>query len=96
MPENVERYFIEVVIVLEPLNDEQTQRVVKDLESRGLRVDSVDNDNSVVEGTIEAARLHEIESAPSVRYVRKEFSYLAEFAMERQSGQKGTNPPTAS
>jgi hypothetical protein len=86
MPENDERYFTEVVIVLDPLDDEQTKRVVKELESRGLHVDSVDNDNSVVEGTVETARLGEIESAPSVRYVRNEFTYLAEFPRKRQSG----------
>jgi FlaA1/EpsC-like NDP-sugar epimerase len=79
MPENEEREFTEVVIVLDALDDEQTKRVVKELESRGLQVDSVDNDNSVVEGTVETARLREIESAPSVRYVRKEFTYIAEF-----------------
>jgi hypothetical protein len=85
MPEPVERYFIEVVIILEPLSDEQTKGVVAELERRGLRVDSVDNDESVVEGTVEVARLPEIESAPSVRYVRKEFTYLAESPRDRTS-----------
>jgi hypothetical protein len=93
MPED--RYFTEVVIILEPLDDEQMKGVVADLESRGLRVDSIDNDNSVVEGTIESSRLHDIQSAPSVDVVRQEYTYVAEFPVERQSGRKapGEGPP---
>jgi hypothetical protein len=93
MPED--RYFTEVVIILEPLDDGQMKGVVGDLESRGLRVDSVDNDNSVVEGTIESSRLHDIQSAPSVDVVRQEYTYVAEFPVERQSGRKaaGDAPP---
>jgi hypothetical protein len=95
MPQD--KYFTEVVIILEPLDDEQMKRVVSELQSRGLRVDSVDNDNSVVEGTIESSRLHDIESAPSVDYVRQEFTYVAEFPRERQSGRKarGEGPSAA-
>jgi hypothetical protein len=95
MPQD--KYFTEVVIILEPLDDEQMKRVVSELQSRGLRVDSVDNDNSVVEGTIESSRLHDIESAPSVGYVRQEFTYVAEFPRERQSGRKarGEGPSAA-
>ena len=88
MPQSEEREFVEVVIVLEPLDDEQTQRVVKELETRGLQVDSVDNDNSVVEGTVDAARLRDIESAPSVRYVRKEFTYIAELPRKKDADSK--------
>jgi hypothetical protein len=84
MPED--RYFTEVVIILEPLDDEQMKGVVSGLQSRGLRVDSVDNDNSVVEGTIEAVRVAQVESMPSVRYVRKEFTYIAEFPRKRDAG----------
>ena len=91
-----DRYFTEVVIILEPLDDEQMKRVVGELESRGLRVDSVDNDNSVVEGTIESSRLHDMQSAPSVDVVRQEYTYVAEFPVERRSGQpapRDTPPP---
>jgi hypothetical protein len=96
MPED--RYFTEVVIILEPLDDEQMKGVVGDLQSRGLRVDSSDSDNSVVEGTIESSRLHELSSAPFVDYVRQEFTYVAEFPTERQSGRRtsGDVPPPES
>jgi hypothetical protein len=95
MPED--RYFTEVVIILEPLDDEKMKGVVGDLESRGLRVDSVDNDNSVVEGTIESSRLNDLQSAPFVDVVRQEYTYVAEFPLERQSGRKasGDTPPAA-
>ena len=84
MPED--RYFTEVVIILDPLDDVQMKSVVADLELRGLRVDSIDNDDSVVEGTIESSRLHDIQSAPFVDVVRQEYTYVAEFPTERQSG----------
>ena len=92
-----DRYFTEVVIILEPLDDKQMKGVVGDLESRGLRVDSVDNDNSVVEGTIESSRLHDLSSAPFVNYVRQEYTYVAEFPLDRQSGREtsGDGPPPA-
>jgi hypothetical protein len=95
MPED--RYFTEVVIILEPLDDEQMKGVVSDLESRGLRVDSVDNDKSVVEGTIESAHLHDIQSAPFVDYIRQEYTYVAECPLQRQSGRNtsGDAPPAA-
>ena len=93
MPED--RYFTEVVIILEPLDDDRMKGVVAELQSRGLRVDSVDNDNSVVEGTIESSRLHDLQSAPPVDVVRQEYTYVAEFPRERQSGRKpsGESPP---
>jgi pimeloyl-ACP methyl ester carboxylesterase len=86
MPENEEREFVEVVIVLDPLDDEQTKHVVDELRSRGLQVESVDNDTSVVEGTVDAAQLAALESAPSVQYVRKEFTYIAESPRKPDGG----------
>ena len=79
MPENEEREFVEVVIVLEPLDDEQTKAVVKELKSRGLQVDSVDNDNSVVEGVCESAKVKELEKLDCVDYVRTTFSWIADY-----------------
>lgn len=72
-------YISEVVVVLDELSDEQTAEVVKDLETRGLVVERVDNDNSLVEGRIESSRVAELEKAPAVRYVRTTFTYAAEF-----------------
>ena len=69
----------DVVIVLDELDDAQTLEVVEKLKGSGMRVDSVDNDNSVIEGSIESLKVHEVKKLDHVRYVRPVFSYRAEF-----------------
>jgi hypothetical protein len=71
--------YSEVVIMLEELTTEQTARVVEQLKEAGLEVSLVDDDRSVVEGTIEASKAHDLKSLPSVRYVRTVFTYEANF-----------------
>ena len=72
----------DVVVVLDDLNDEQTLAAVEQLKTAGLCVESVDNDNSVVEGSVEAARLPELRKVAHVRYVRSVFTYQSETAVE--------------
>ena len=47
----------EVVVVLDDLNDEQTDRVAEKLKAAGLEVFKVDHDESLVEGTIETEKV---------------------------------------
>ena len=72
-------YFSEVVIMLEELTTEQTNEVVERLKAAGLEVSRVDDDMSVVEGTIDAGRAHDLKHLPHVRYVRSIFTYLANY-----------------
>ena len=72
-------YITEVVVVLDELSDERTAEVVKELEALGLAVDHVNHENSVIEGRVELHLAHELEKVASVRYVRKHFTYAAEF-----------------
>jgi hypothetical protein len=72
-------YLSDVVVMLEDLTDDQTMRVVDLLKAAGLEVSRVDNDQSVVEGTIEASKAHDLNHVPSVRYVRTVFTYEANF-----------------
>jgi fructoselysine-6-P-deglycase FrlB-like protein len=69
----------EVVVVLDDLSDEQTQEVVKQLQTAGLQVSSVDNDQSTVGGTIDAQKVHDLKHVPHVRYVRMIMSYTADY-----------------
>ncbi len=84
--ENGEIEITDVVIVLDELDDEQTIRVVEQLKTVGLSVESVDNDTSVVEGSVETARLHELHKVVHVRYVRSVFTYEAKKAAEEATG----------
>jgi hypothetical protein len=72
-------YFSEVVVMLDELTTEQTNAVVERLKAAGLDVSRVDDDLSVVEGTIEAARAHDLQKIENVRYVRSVFTYLADY-----------------
>ena len=71
--------YSEVVVMLEELTTEQTAQVVELLKAAGLDVCRVDDDRSVVEGTIDASKAHDLKSVPSVRYVRTVFTYDANF-----------------
>jgi hypothetical protein len=69
----------EVVVVLDDLTDEQTQEVVKQLQAAGLQVSDVDNDQSTVDGTIDAQKVHDLKHVPHVRYVRSVMTYTADY-----------------
>ena len=72
-------YISEVVVVLDELTDERTAEVVKELEARGMVVEHVNNENSVIEGRVETHLAAGLEQIAAVRYVRKHFTYAAEF-----------------
>jgi len=72
-------YFSDVVVMLDELSTEDTMQVVERLKAAGLDVSRVDDDMSVVEGTIEACRVHELNAVSHVRYVRSVFTYLADY-----------------
>jgi len=69
----------DVVVVLDDLDDQQTQEVVANLKTAGLVVCSVDNDQSTVEGTIESQKVHDLKKIPRVRYVRAVMTYTADY-----------------
>jgi hypothetical protein len=75
---NQEIEITDVVVVLDELDDPTTEQVVIKLKGIGLCVETVDNDNSVVEGSIDTNRMHDLKKIEHVRYVRQVFSYLAE------------------
>jgi hypothetical protein len=72
-------YLSDVVVVLDELTTERTQQIVEKLTAAGLDVSRVDDDASVVEGTIEATKVHALHGVECVRYVRVVFTYEANF-----------------
>jgi hypothetical protein len=83
---NQEVEMSDVIVVLDELDDDQTQVVVNALKALGMCIESVDNENSVVEGSVATARLGEIKKVQFVRYVRNVFNYEAEQAVDGQGG----------
>ena len=72
-------YLSEVVIMLDDLTTEQTADVIELLKAAGLDVSRVNDDQSVVEGTIESSKAHDLKHVQNVRYVRTVFTYDANF-----------------
>jgi hypothetical protein len=69
----------EMVVILDKAWENDLAGAVKMLEGAGMRVANADDDKSVVEGEIDTEKLHVLEKLPCVDYVRKVFSYDANF-----------------
>jgi hypothetical protein len=82
----------DVIVVLEELNDDQTQAVVAALLALGMCIDSIDNENSVVEGSVETAKIPEVKKVQYVRYIRNVFNYQAAQAAEGECAADDTEP----
>jgi hypothetical protein len=89
---NQEIEMSDVIVVLDELDDDQTQAVVNALKAVGMCVESLDNENSVVEGSVETCKVAEIRLIEHVRYVRNVFNYDAERAIEGAGGTDDAGP----
>lgn len=69
----------DIVVVLDKAYEERLADAVAILKATGMEVRSADDDNSVVEGTIETDLVHALEKLECVDYVRKVFTYYANF-----------------
>lgn len=69
----------EVIVVLDELDDAQTVRVVDLLKGHGLEVFKVDNDESIVDGTIESDKVKLLKDVESVRFVRSILTYTVDY-----------------
>ena len=69
----------DIVVVLDKAYEERLADAVNMLKACGMEVRSADDDNSVVEGTIDAGRVHDLEKLECVDYVRKVFTYYANY-----------------
>jgi hypothetical protein len=49
------------------------------LKDLGLAISDIDEDNGIVEGTIETAKVKSLETMVFVKYVRDVFNYVADF-----------------
>ena len=69
----------ELVVVLDKRWENDLAGAVEMLKKCGMEVRDANDDNSVVEGCIDTTRLHELEKLDCVDYVRKVFSYDANY-----------------
>ena len=69
----------DIVVTLDKAYEERLAEAVGMLKSVGMEIRSADDDNSVVEGTIDNVHMHALEQLECVEYVRKVFTYHANF-----------------
>ena len=69
----------DIVVVLDKAYEEKLAEALEKLKQCGMEVSNADDDNSVVEGLIETCKVHELEKLDCVDYVRKVFSYDANY-----------------
>ena len=69
----------EVVVVLDKRYEDKLKECVVSMQGLGLEVINADDDNNVVEGTINAFRVHELEKLDCVDYVRKVLTWEANY-----------------
>jgi hypothetical protein len=69
----------EVTVILDRRWEDDLPGAIKMLENAGLRVIEANDENSVVQGDVEACKLHDLERLDCVDYVRKVFTWSAEY-----------------
>ena len=69
----------DIVVVLDKRWEDKLADALAVLKEHGMEVRDADDDNNVVEGTIESYKLHDLEKLDCVDYVRRVFSYDANY-----------------
>src|SRR3954447_1409558 len=69
----------DVVVVLDGEGSKSIDSAIATLKKLGLEVCTVRNDEGVIEGSIDTAKVHELKAVPGVCYVRSVFTYTADY-----------------
>jgi hypothetical protein len=70
---------LEIVVILDKKYEENLAGAVEMLKGAGMNITSADDDNSVVEGDVEAGKLKALEALDCVDYTRVVFRWEAEY-----------------
>jgi hypothetical protein len=69
----------DIVVILDKSCENDLADAVAKLKSAGMEIRHADDDTSVVEGSVETSKVHEIEKLDCVDYVRKVMSYVCDY-----------------
>ena len=72
-------YVSDIIAVIDEKHSDELAKVVEQLKSAGVEVSSVNDDEHVIEGTVESQKLKEVGKVPGVEYVRTVFTYAANY-----------------
>ena len=80
----------DVVVVLDGEVAKSMDATLSSLKQLGLEVSTVNNDEGVVEGSINTDKVHSLKTVPGVCYVRSVFTYTADYPCGDPRDQDGT------
>jgi hypothetical protein len=69
----------DVVVTLDKRWENKLDEALDMLKKVGMEISGADDDNSVVEGTIDVCKVYELQKLDAVDYVRTVFTYDAEY-----------------
>ena len=84
-------YIADVLVVLECDDQKQIPPVIEQLTLIGMSVEDIDNDNAVVQGSIDASKVKSLEKVAYVRYCRVLETYIADFPTSDPRDLDGTD-----
>lgn len=85
----------DILIVIDKAYDNRLDDIVDRLKAMNMHIESVDQDEAVIEGTVPAENLAAIQKMEGVDYVRIVFTYMAEHPATSATEDAGQpQPPT--
>ena len=69
----------DIVVIVDKAWEEKLKEAEQTLKDAGMTIRESDDDNSVITGLIEESKVHALEKLPCVDYVRKVFTYYADY-----------------
>jgi len=76
----MDAYVSEIIAVVDEKHSDDLDKIVQQLKTIGVDVANVNNDEHVIEGSVESHKLKEVGKIPGVEYVRTVFTYAANYA----------------
>ena len=72
-------YVSEIIAVVDEKHAEDLAKIVEQLKAAGVEISNVNDNEHVVEGTVESEKLKAVGKVPGVEYVRTVFTYAANY-----------------
>ena len=82
----------DVVVVLDGQGSKSIDAAIASLKKLGLEVSTVNNNEGVIEGSIDTAKVHDLKAVPGVCYVRSVFTYTADYPAGDPRDKDGPEP----
>ena len=72
-------YVSDIIAVVDERHSDELEKIVEQLKAAGVEISNVNDDEHVVEGTVDSEKLKAVGKVPGVEYVRTVFTYAANY-----------------